>query len=90
MGRLVGGALSGHGRLTGGGDRAAGHIDRDRDIDPENLAVPVGVDASGDHDRDVEHPAVLTDLSGEGVGGHEGVGVGVQGRVRNTATWTTG
>jgi len=49
--------------------------------DAEDLAEPVGVDAGGDQDRDVDDPAALADLHRQRVGGHERVRPGVQGAV---------
>ena len=42
------------------------------------FAVPVGVDTGRDHDRDLDHAFVLSHFHRERVGGHEGVGAGVQ------------
>ena len=48
--------------------------------------MPVGVDPGGHQGVHVDHPAALADLEHQGVGGHERVGPGVQGPVRNSAT----
>ena len=53
----------------------------------EDLPVPLGVDAGGDHDRDLDDPAVLADLHHQGVDGDERcTGLASRGRVRNAAT----
>jgi hypothetical protein len=44
--------------------------------DPEDLAVPVGVDAGGDHDRNLDDPTALADLDRQRVRGHEQVRAG--------------
>ena len=48
-------------------------------VHPEDLPVPLGAHTGGDHDRDLDHPAVLADLHHQRVGGHERVRAGVQG-----------
>jgi hypothetical protein len=50
-------------------------------VEAEDLPVPVGVDPDGDHDRDVDDPAALADLLGQGVHPHIGVGPGIEGPV---------
>jgi hypothetical protein len=42
-----------------------------RDLDPKNFAVPVRVDAGGDQHDGVDDAALLADLHGQRVGGHE-------------------
>jgi hypothetical protein len=41
------------------------------DLDAEDLAVAVGVDAGRDEDDGIDDSALLTDLHGQGVGGDE-------------------
>ena len=48
------------------------------DVDAEDLAVPVSVDAGGDQDVGVDHPATLTDLHRQRVRGHERIRALVQ------------
>jgi hypothetical protein len=50
-------------------------------VQTEHLAVALGVDTDRDHDRDVDDPAALADLLGEGVHPQIGVGAGVEGSV---------
>ena len=73
------------------------------DLDPEDLAVAVGVHAGGDQGVDRDDPAALTDLEDQRVGGHErerarvlepagaellDVAVEVLGHLADLATWT--
>ena len=48
------------------------------DVDAEDLPVPVGVDAGGDQHMHRHHPAALTDLHRQRVGGHERVRAHIQ------------
>jgi hypothetical protein len=47
------------------------------DLDAEDLAVPVGIDAGRDEHVDRHHPPTLTDLEHQGVGRDEGERTGV-------------
>jgi hypothetical protein len=51
----------------------------------EDLTEPVGVDAGGDHDRDLDDPAAFADLHRERVGGHKRVRTGVEGPLAEVA-----
>jgi hypothetical protein len=74
---------------SAGGQRAqerqpAGSVLGGGDVDAEDLAVPVGVDADCDQGVDVDDPAFLSDLLGEGVDPDERVRAGVQRTVSGT------
>jgi hypothetical protein len=50
-------------------------------IESEYLPVAVAVHTDGDDHRDVDDPAALADLLGQGVHPHIGVGAGIEGPV---------
>ena len=69
----------------------AGAVLAGGDLDAEDLAVPVGVDAGRDQCVDRHDPATLADLEHQRVGGHERERAGVARgeRVRNSSTWAS-
>ena len=72
-----------HPGQTPGGEVAeerqpAGPVLGGGDLQAEDLAVPVPVDAGGDQHGDVDHPAALTDFHRQGIAGHERVGASIQ------------
>lgn len=88
----IGAALASCGvrRVDGGGGEAAGHEVAEEgdpgrsglpggDLQAEDLAVALGVDAGGDHGGDLDDPAALADLQHQRVSSHERVRPGIQG-----------
>ena len=49
------------------------------DINAQDFAVALGVDPDRDQGVHVDHPSGLADFKHQGIGGHEGVGAGIQG-----------
>ena len=71
-------------RKAAGGQRPqegqpAGPVLGGGDVNPEDLAVALGVDPDRDQRVHVDHTPLFTDLEDQGVGGHEGVRAGVEG-----------
>ena len=64
----------------------AGTVLGGRHVYAQDFAVALGVDTGGDQGVHVDHSPRLSDLQDQGVGGHEGVGAGIQGRVRKAST----
>ena len=71
-------------RKAAGGQRPqegqpAGPVLGGGDVNPEDLAVALGVDPDRDQRVHVDHTPLFTDFEDQSVGGHEGVRAGVEG-----------